>query len=208
MHIQVLPRKRFWHAAVAVAPLVAACHSSHPASSAPAPAAGGSTSALDTRVRERIAQVPGAVVGLYYRYLERAGDSLTINADTVFHAASTMKVGVMIQVFRDVDAGKLSLDQQVTLQNRFSSIVDGSPYALDPKDDSDSSLYLKVGQPVTVRELLDRMIERSSNLATNTVIELAGPKRTDSTVHALGAANMQVLRGVEDLKAFDAHRNN
>jgi beta-lactamase class A len=201
-------RRRLRHAVVAIAPLFAGCHSSRPASSTPVPVANESSGALDARVRERIAQVPGAVVGIYYRNLGRAGDTLTINADSVFHAASTMKVGVMIQLFRDVDAGKLSLDRQVTLQNRFSSIIDGSPYTLDPKDDSDSSLYLQVGQPVAIRELLDRMIERSSNLATNTVIEIVGAQRTDSTVHALGATHMQVLRGVEDLKAFDAGRNN
>jgi beta-lactamase class A len=199
---------RSWRAVVAVVPLVAACHSNRPAPSAPTTAAGGSTAALDARLRERIAQIPGAVVGIYYRDLGRVGDTLTINADSVFHAASTMKVGVMIQLFGEVDAGKLSLDQQVTLQNRFSSIIDGSPYTLDPKDDSDSTLYLKVGQSVAIRELLDRMIERSSNLATNSVIELVGPQRTDSAVHALGATRMQVLRGVEDLKAFDAGRNN
>ena len=200
--------RRSWCAVVAVVPLVAACHSNRPAPSAPTTVPGASTVALDARVRDRVAQVPGAVAGIYYRNLGRVGDTLTINADSVFHAASTMKVGVMIELFRDVDAGKLSLDQQVTLQNRFSSIIDGSPYTLDPKDDSDSSLYLKVGQPVAIRELLDRMIERSSNLATNSVIELVGPQRTDSAVHVLGATHMQVLRGVEDLKAFDAGRNN
>ena len=61
---------------------------------------------------------------------------------------------------------------------------------------------------MTVRELLDRMIERSSNLATDAVIGLVGPQRADSTVHALGATHMRILRGVEDLKAFDLGRNN
>lgn len=209
MDIRVLARQGVARRAlIAGTAVIAGCHSATPPTSATTPAPLYSTAALDASVHARIAQVPGAFVGIYYRNLGRPGDTLTVHADSVFHAASTMKIGVMIQLFRDVDAGKVSLDQQVTLLNRFSSIVDGSPYTLDPKDDSDSSLYLKVGQPVTVRELLDRMIERSSNLATNTVIELAGPQRTDSTVHALGATHMRILRGVEDLKAFDAGRNN
>jgi beta-lactamase class A len=208
MHIRWFARRLLERHLLTTAVLVAGCHSGSPASSSPAPAPAVNAGSLLDLTTASIARVPNAVVGIYYQNLGRRDDSLTFNSDSVFHAASTMKVGVMIQLFRDVDAGKLSLDKEVTLQNRFSSIVDGSPYTLDPKDDSDSSLYQKVGRPVTVHELLDRMIDRSSNLATNTVIELVGPQRTDSTVKALGATQMQVLRGVEDLKAFDAGRNN
>ena len=96
----------------------------------------------------------------------------------------------------------------MTLRNQFASIVDGSPYALDPKDDSDSSLYDAVGHTVTVRDLMLRMIRRSSNLATNSVIELVGAARADSTAHTLGATHIRVLRGVEDGKAFERGLNN
>ncbi|MBW7935135.1 MAG: serine hydrolase, partial [Gemmatimonadaceae bacterium] len=84
----------------------------------------------------------------------------------------------------------------------------GSPYTLSPGDDSDSSLYAKVGQRVTLRELNERMITRSSNLATNAVIELLDARRVNATAHALGATAIQVRRGVEDIKAFDAGLNN
>jgi beta-lactamase class A len=199
---------RRWAVLGAGGVLGVACHrrSTEPAAVAPAPV--HDATPLGARLAQRVAEVRGAFVGIYYRNLGRPGDTLAINADSSFHAASTMKIGVMIQLFRDVDAGAVSLDQRLLLQNRFASIVDGSPYILDPKDDSDSGLYLEVGQHVPVRELLDRMIERSSNLATNAVIALVGPQQTDSTVHALGATHMRVLRGVEDIKAFDAGRNN
>jgi beta-lactamase class A len=52
------------------------------------------------------------------------------------------------------------------------------------------------------------MIIRSSNLATNTVIELVGAQNANATAHALGARNIRVLRGVEDTKAFQAGLNN
>jgi beta-lactamase class A len=137
-----------------------------------------------------------------------SGDSLFLNADESFHAASTMKVPVMIELYRRVDAGSLRLDQPVPLANRFSSIVDGSPYALDPGADSDSAAYLLIGKRVTLGELVDHMITRSSNLATNALIDLAGAKTADATAHALGAKNIRVLRGVEDDKAFRAGLNN
>lgn len=155
----------------------------------------------------RIAQVPGAAVGVSYRPLDGSA-GLDVNADVDFHAASTMKVPVMIEVLRAIDAGRLGLDQRILLVNHFHSIVDGSPYALDAGEDSDSSVYQNIGERVAVRDLLERMIVRSSNLATNTLIALVGAPQADSTAHRLGASHMRVLRGVEDGKAFAAGMNN
>jgi beta-lactamase class A len=162
---------------------------------------------LRARLERRIADQPGAVVGLSFRDLG-ADDALSIAADTVFHAASTMKVPVMIALVRQAEAGSARLEQQVLLVNRFGSIVDGSAYALDPADDDDSALYAEVGRRIAVRQLMERMITRSSNLATNAVIALVGPARVDSTAHRLGATRTRVLRGVEDQKAFDRGLNN
>ena len=163
--------------------------------------------ALAARIERRITAVPGAVVGVAYRDLQ-TGDTLYINADTSFHAASTMKVPVMIELFRAYDAGRLRPDQRIVLGNQFKSIVDGSPYSLDAGSDSDSLVYTKVGSEITILELIDRMITRSSNLATNTVIELVGAANANATARALGARNPRVLRGVEDGKAFQAGLNN
>ncbi|MFN2564860.1 MAG: serine hydrolase, partial [Gemmatimonadaceae bacterium] len=146
-------------------------------------------------------------VGVAFRDLGDGG-ALFVNADESFHAASTMKVAVMIEAFRQIDAGRLRLDQGILLVNQFGSIVDGSPYSLDPTDDSDSSQYARVGKRVPVRELIDRMITRSSNLATNAVIALVGAENANATAHRLGATRMRVLRGVEDTKAYEAGRNN
>lgn len=162
---------------------------------------------LRARVERRIAAVPGALVGVAFRDLG-SGQSLDLNADSSMHAASTMKVPVMIELFRRVDAGALRLDQTVLLVNQFASIVDGSPYTLDAGDDSDSLVYRWVGSRVTIHELLDRMITRSSNLATNELIELVGAARANATAHALGARDIRVLRGVEDDKAYRAGLNN
>jgi beta-lactamase class A len=162
---------------------------------------------LKERIAARAARVEHSVIGVAFHDLE-TGDSLYLNADDTFHAASTMKVPVMIELFRRVDAGALRLDQGIPLANQFKSIVDGSAYSLDPGDDSDSSAYGRIGSRVPVRELIDRMITRSSNLATNALIELVGADHANATAHALGAKNIKVLRGVEDNKAFRAGMNN
>jgi beta-lactamase class A len=162
---------------------------------------------LKTSIERRIAEVKGGVAGVAFHDLG-TGDTVYVDADDSFHAASTMKVPVMIELFRRIDAGALALDQGILLVNQFGSIVDGSSYSLDAGDDSDSSAYAAVGKRVPVRELIDRMITRSSNLATNALIELVRADHANATAHELGAKNIHVLRGVEDNKAFRAGLNN
>ncbi|MCC6772645.1 MAG: serine hydrolase [Gemmatimonadaceae bacterium] len=162
---------------------------------------------LRQRITDRVAHHAGALVGVYYHDLA-SGERLTLNADSVFHAASTMKLPVMIEYYRGIDDGRFAPDQQIELTNRFASIVDGSPYQLNAGDDSDSALYARVGRPIAVQELVERMITRSSNLATNAVIALVDANRSQATARSLGAARMVVLRGVEDNVAFRAGLNN
>lgn len=149
----------------------------------------------------------GKTVAIAYRDL-RTGYAASVHGDVVLHAASTMKVPVMLEVFRAVDAGRLDLDQPVALTNSFASIVDGSPYALDPADDSDPEPYAHLGERWPLRRLVHAMIVRSSNLATNLVIACADPRAVQATCEALGTRAMQVRRGVEDGKAFAAGINN
>ena len=184
---------------------MAAC--APPAPSVVAETAPAEVDALRSLLHGRIAETPAATVGLSYVDLA-TGASVHINADTSFHAASTMKVPVMIELFRQVDRGELRLDQGMVLRNEFRSIVDGSPYSLSATDDSDSLVYTWIGKPVPVSELLERMIVRSSNLATNALIAIVDARRADATAKSLGAANIRVLRGVEDGKAYAQGLNN
>jgi len=157
---------------------------------------------LKSAIQSRVTQSPGATVAVSFRDLE-TGQSLDINGDSVFHAASTMKVPVMIEVLRRAQEGAFQLDQEVLLVNQFFSLADGSPFTMKMEDDGDSVLYSKIGQRVPVRELLQRMIVRSSNFATNELIELVTAQSVTATARKLGAEHLTVLRGVEDQKAFD-----
>jgi beta-lactamase class A len=159
------------------------------------------------KVQDRIRQEPGAQVGLAYVDLATR-DTLFLNGDSSFHAASTMKVPVMVAVFRRAKSGSFAMDQRLMIVNQFASIVDGSPYSLDLNSDSDSTLYHRIGDRVRVDTLLRLMITRSSNFATNTLISLVGAEEVNRTMRALGAERIQVLRGVEDGKAFEKGLNN
>lgn len=168
-----------------------------------APQLGG----LRDRITKRIAAQSGAEVAVWFQDFA-TGDTLDIDAAVPFHAASTMKVPVMIELFRRADARQFSLDQTMTLVNQFRSIVDGSPYTLNASDDSDTLIYRRVGTAISYRELNEHMITQSSNLSTNVLIDLLGAGRVNATSQALGAGGMRVLRGVEDIKAFDKGLNN
>lgn len=170
-------------------------------------AAGQHLDSLRSAIVARIAQTPATAIGVYFHDLG-SGDTLLVGANVRFHAASTMKVPVMIQLFRDRDAGTLTLDDSVPIANDFRSIKDGSPYQLDKADDSDSTLYDLAGQKRTIRQLVELMETVSSNLATNLLIALVDAKRANATAHALGADSILVLRGVEDGKAYQAGMNN
>jgi beta-lactamase class A len=179
--------------------LLAAC--SHPVTRA-VPVSG-----IAQRIEARVAHFQNALVGVAYIDMG-SGDSLFINADSVMHAASTMKVPVMLRLYREADQHSLSLDRKILLVNDFASIVDGSRYSLDSAVDGDTSMYHSVGDSVSVRDLIRHMITRSSNLATNTLIALANPDSVNAMMRSMGATRMRVLRGVEDQKAFDARLNN
>ncbi len=119
-----------------------------------------------------------------------------------------MKVPVMIQLYLDHESGVRPLESKLLVKRTFSSIVDGSPFDLPLDSDSDTAFYGRVGEDVPIQEMIDRMITWSSNLATNLLIEVADAKRVTRTVRGLGADSMEVLRGVEDLKAFRAGLSN
>ena len=171
------------------------------------PAAARPTSpALEAELRTIIA-ASGAEVAVAFRTID-GRDEVLIDPDKVFHAASTMKVPVMIELFRQAKKGQLSLDDRLPIRNEFKSIVDGSPYKLSEGDDSDTEIYAAVGRTLTLRQLCDAMITVSSNFAANLLIERVGVENIRATVSRLGAEGMQVLRGVEDQKAFDKGMNN
>ncbi len=138
----------------------------------------------------------------------QTGKTLFINEKTNFHAASTMKTPVMIEVFKQAKSGKFNLSDSTLVKNEFKSIVDGSIYGMDIADDSSDGMYKKIGQKMTIYDLTYQMIIVSSNLATNILIDLVDAKNANATMRKLGAKDIQVLRGVEDQKAFDKGLNN
>lgn len=162
---------------------------------------------LKNRMLSEISRIDG-IAAVDFRDLSDPANSVATNDTLDFHAASTMKTPVMIELFRQRNEGKFSLDDSVTVKNEFKSIVDGSPFILEAGRDGGEGLYKYLGQKMPIRFLIHEMITVSSNLATNILIEMAGPENVQRTIRALGTKKMKVLRGVEDNKAFEKGLNN
>jgi beta-lactamase class A len=153
-----------------------------------------------------IAASSGARFGIYVKDLT-TGSSLSQNSSLSMHAASTMKTPVMLEVLRRVDAGILSLSDEVLVKNEFKSLVDGSPFSIG-LEEHDAPTMKKLGGKATLEFLVTEMIVRSSNLAANLVLSLVGPENVQAFMPALGAPTVRVRRCVEDSKAFDKGLNN
>lgn len=143
-----------------------------------------------------------------FKNISEEKDSILINAHEDFHAASTMKTPVMIEVFKQASEGKFSLQDSLIIKNDFKSILDGSSYSMELGRDSGEHLYEQIGQKRSIEDLVTDMIIYSSNLATNIIIELVDAKNVNKTMREMGAMDINVLRGVEDMKAYEAGLSN
>lgn len=164
------------------------------------------TNKLKNNIEKEFAKTPGDFAMAFKNC--QNGETILINAKENFHAASTMKTPVMIEVFKQAKAGNFSLDDSILIKNNFKSIVDSSLYNLDAGSDGQTELYRHIGEKSTLFHLLYEMIIASSNLSTNLIIQLVDAKKVTQTMRDLGAEDIQILRGVEDEKAFQKGLNN
>jgi len=161
---------------------------------------------LKKAIQEKIER-SGGTVAIAFEDL-KTGEKLFIEETVQMHAASTMKTPVMIEVFKQAEQGRFKLTDSLIVKNEFKSIVDSSAYSMDIAEDSDDVIYEKISHKMSIRDLVNQMITVSSNLATNILIDLVDAKNVMKTMKEIGAHHIQVLRGVEDLKAYNRGLNN
>lgn len=135
--------------------------------------------------------------------LDDRGDTVAeIKPDAQHYAASTMKLPLLLAAYRLAAAGRLDLDAEVPVHNEFTSQV-GSGFGVVQADDSDPQPWERLGQTATLRWLCRRSIVRSSNLATNLVLERVGLDAVGEAIAACGATGVSVARGINDYAARD-----
>jgi beta-lactamase class A len=138
------------------------------------------------------------------------GAAYALNEDARHYAASTMKVAVMVAAFRAAERDEIDLGAEVDIVNRFTSALPGAPaYSIDVNDDNDDAVTDRLGGRADLGWLIERMIVRSSNLATNLLIEaLGGTAGANEVWRMVGATRSVTGRGIEDAAAREAGVNN
>jgi len=137
------------------------------------------------------------------------GLELHYNSDRWFHAASTIKVPILLGVFAAIVRGDLLPHSRVHVRNRFLSVVEGIPFRVESGRDANSAVHNAIGKMMRVDELAYHMITTSSNLATNLLLAVIGPDSVNKTLAELKLEDgIDLKRGVEDELAFDKRINN
>jgi beta-lactamase class A len=164
----------------------------------------GATGDLENRIRGEIAGRTD-VYSVAFRDFQ-TDESIFINADDRTHAASLMKLPVMMAAFELAGRGEIDLGKPILVQDTFRSLIGGEAFTVPIEPGS--PLRPRRGLTMPLRDLIDAMITRSDNTATNLVIDRIGAGRVTDLMRRLGTHNTKILRGVEDTRAYEAGISN
>ena len=144
-----------------------------------------STQSLDERIRSRVSSLP-ARVGVYALHVP-TGREVAVNADEPMNTASMIKIPVMILAYRDAEAGRLNLDERVTLTldnyRRGTGLIKTFTPGLQP----------------TVRDLVRQMIVTSDNIGTDFTLGRVGLTRVNTLLTQLGYQQTRIIKTTGDL---------
>jgi beta-lactamase class A len=166
-----------------------------------------SPDALRTRLEE-LEKRSGCKALAVSLYDGETGAVFGYRADRWFHAASTIKVAILLGVFGEIHRGGLVPQSRLHVRNRFKSAYDGSLFRVNPDRDANAEVQDALGKTMRISELALHMIATSSNLATNLLLDYVGLESVQRTLAELGVAGVDVRRGVEDERAFQVGINN
>ncbi len=163
---------------------------------------------LQTKI-ENIEKESGAKAIAVALHDAETGFELHYKADRWFHAASTIKVPILLGAFAAIDRGELLPHSRVHVRNRFLSVVENVPFRVESGRDANSAVHNAIGKMMRVDELAYHMITTSSNLATNLLLGVIGPDAVNRTLKELEVDDgIDLKRGVEDELAFEKGINN
>jgi beta-lactamase class A len=133
---------------------------------------------------------------------------LSINAGQHFHAASTIKVAILLAIGKAIDEGSIRPNDTLHIRNRFHSAIDGAPFRIDAESDGYPQLHRQIGRTAKISDLTEWMIVSSSNLATNLLLDYLTVEQAQGFLREAGVSGVELRRGVDDTKAHDQNFNN
>jgi beta-lactamase class A len=150
---------------------------------------------LAKQLQQTAAEFDG-VMGIAVKDLG-TGETFFANADTVFPQASSIKIPILLELFRQAQAGTLKLDERVDLKK--SMMAQGSGVLLRFGDG---------GSAISLRDLAVLMIVLSDNSATNILIDRVGLQNVNENLRRLGLTQTRLQRIMLDIDAQRASREN
>jgi beta-lactamase class A len=136
------------------------------------------------------------------------GFRFAINPDRRFHAASTIKVAILLAVCKAIDEGRIRPDDTLHIRNRFLSAVEQTPFRIDAETDGYPQLHRLIGRTAKISDLTEWMIVSSSNLATNILLDYLTVEYALTVLREAGVSGVELRRGVDDTKAHEKNLNN
>lgn len=143
----------------------------------------------------RVLSEANGTVGLYIEDC-KTGETFTVNGETVFPAASTIKVPMLALLYRDAFEGRFDLDAQRTIPD--DHLVGGSGLIR----------HLDRRFTPTVRDLARLMIVLSDNVATNEIMDIIGMDRFNRFWADWGCSCTRLMRKMMDMQAIADGKNN
>src|SRR5437016_10231678 len=157
---------------------------------------------------ERILSESKAIAHAVAVHDYETGFRFSINASRRFHAASTIKVAILLGIGRRIDEGRIRPNDTLHVRNRFLSAIDRTPFRIDPESDGYPQLHRLVGWTAKISDLTEWMIVSSSNLATNLLLDYITVEEAQRVLREAGVSGVNLRRGVDDKKAHDQNFNN
>ncbi len=140
---------------------------------------------LQSRLQEQADAFPG-VIGLAVRDI-RTGEEISINGDRLFPMASVYKIPIMVEVFRQIESGKFSLDERIEVGDEQRTLGSGV------------LTLLSNGLRPTIKDLITLMIVLSDNEATDILLKKIGAANVTATMRSMGLNNIRVDRTTFEL---------
>jgi beta-lactamase class A len=157
---------------------------------------------------ERILSESKAVAYAVAVHDYETGLRLALNTDRRFHAASTMKVAILLAIAKAIDDERIRPNDTLHVRNRFRSAIDRTPFRIDAESDGYPQLHKLIGRTAKISDLTEWMIVSSSNLATNLLLDYITVEEAQRVLRDAGVSGIELRRGVDDTKAHEQNFNN
>jgi beta-lactamase class A len=128
-------------------------------------------------LKQKLQQISSGVSadwGVYIKSID-TGEEIAINADNVMDTMSAIKIPLLVDVYRQVDAGKINTADRIVMKTGDKRFGTGVLRTLDP------------GLNLSFRDALELMIIQSDNSGTDMAFARAGgPAHVTQTMHEMG----------------------